>query len=1090
MVNLFRFLIIHAVMAIFLVLSGNQAFSQCDPLQSSFLSGGGIYCDFSQPSIGMGSTNPNQTYVFKHNGVPILFRAPGEPAPVTVHPGPADGGNLSYTIINMTAADAGRYTVTTYNTCGDSLQINSVRIFYSGIGGLVITSVRDDAVSFRWNTITSGTQYSYDVTEDQFNPPTDPSFTNDTSATVTGLTPGTTYYIYVSGECDNGGDANWDTLSFTTASLPCELAKPLVPSFTTPNGATTFCAGGNFLLTSNSAQGNQWYKDSVSVAPPASGSTYNVLVSGKYMVRVSDAGGCYAFSPEKNITAFPVPPTPVVTPSNPAPICTGDSVMLTSSSPAGNQWYQDGGPLAGAISQIYKSVVGGSYAVQVTNSKGCTAVSSGVTVTVNTKPLVPVVSPADSASFCSGDSITLTSDAAQGNQWYKDGSALPGENIQTLLVKSSGSYSVQVTGTGGCVNNSNPVIITVMSNPSTPLVTPATTVTLCSGDSILLSSSFNANNQWYRDGSLISGAVNPIYQVKSPGNYSVRVSAATGCAATSVPTAVITGAIPAIPIITVTDTLDNCQNEKLLTSSAATGNQWIRDGADLTSENFVYYYAKTTGSYALRVTNSSGCSSSSAAVIVSNLMNPTAPVITTSDSLHFCEGGSALLRSSAGSENQWLKNGAPISGANGQTYTANTSGSYTVQATTGSCTISSLPENILVTSNPGTPTTIPSGQLSLCAGDTVSIRSSAASGNQWYKDGVLIVGANGQFYNTNITGTYTVKVNSGSCISGFSQPFIFINSAIQVAPTVTAGGPLTFCSGGSVLLNSSSSGGPAYQWYENAVAIEGATSQSFSAAESGTYSVKIKPEDACQPISNDVTVTVTDRLPAPDISINYTGSFCEGGEIILSSSADENNQWLVDGGVIPDAVSKTWSAKKAGNYSVVLGYGTSCSSSSPTVPVTIDSVSSKLKASVRMYSGVLSSDSLSGNQWYLNDSLIEGATGYSYIPVATGNYRVRITSNGCVSNLSDPYTVKESDLITPYMIIYPNPAFDHITVSNMGSDPVTAQIFNMLGQKIKTVSGITGMEQIHITELTGGFYVILITDEKTQKSTRKIILKQ
>src|SRR5450432_1634535 len=1011
MVNLFRFLIIHAVMAIFLVLSGNQAFSQCDPLQSSFLSGGGIYCDFSQPSIGMGSTNPNQTYVFKHNGVPILFRAPGEPAPVTVHPGLADGGNLSYTIINMTAADAGKYTVTTYNTCGDSLQINSVRIFYSGIGGLVITSLRNDAISFRWNTITSGVQYSYDVIEDQFNPPTDPSFTNDTSATVTGLTPGTTYYIYVSGECDNGGDANWDTLSFTTASLPCELAKPLVPSFTTPNEATTFCAGGNFLLTSNSAQGNQWFKDSVLISPPATGSTYNALVSGKYMVKVSDSGGCYAFSLEKSITAFPVPATPVVNPSNTSPICSGDSVMLTSSSPAGNQWFQDGGPLSGAISQTYKAVVGGSYAVQVTNSKGCTAVSSGVTVTVNTKPPVPVVSPADSSRFCSGDSI-------------------------------------------------------------------------------LLSSSFNANNQWYRDGSLISGAVNPIYEVKSPGNYSVRVSNIAGCTSTSVPTVVITGAIPAIPIITVIDTLDNCQNDKLLTSSAPTGNQWIRDGADLGGENLVYYYAKTMGSYSLRVTNSSGCSSSSAAVIISNLMNPTAPVITTADSLHFCEGGTALLHSSAGSGNQWFINGAPISGANGQTYTAKTTGSYTVQATTGSCTISSLQENILVTPNPAQPTTTPSGQLSLCAGDTVSIRSSASSGNQWYKDGVLITSANSQVYNTNITGTYTVKVNSGSCSSGISQPFVFSYGAIEAAPTITAGGPLTFCSGGSVLLNSSSSTGPGYQWYENTVAIQGATGQSFSATESGVYSVKIKPEDACEPISHAVTVTVTDRLPAPEISVNHTGSFCEGGEIILSSSAYENNQWLVDGGVIPVAISKTWSAKKAGNYSVVLGYGTSCSSSSPAVPVTIDSVSSKLKASVRMYSGVLSSDSLSGNQWYLNDSLIEGATGYSYIPVAPGYYRVRITSNGCVSNLSDPYTVNESDLITPFVIIFPNPAFDHITISNMGRDPVTAQIFNMLGQKIKTVSGMTGMEQIHITELTGGFYLILITDEKTQKSTRKIILKQ
>lgn len=66
------------------------------------------------------------------------------------------------------------------------------------------------------------------------------------------------------------------------------------------------------------------------------------------------------------------------------------------------------------------------------------------------------------------------------------------------------------------------------------------------------------------------------------------------------------------------------------------------------------------------------------------------------------------------------------------------------------------------------PTITTSGSLSFCNGGSVTLTSSATSGNQWYKDGVLISGATSQNYIATIAGTYAVIVTSGGC-SGLSS---------------------------------------------------------------------------------------------------------------------------------------------------------------------------------------------------------------------------------------------------------------------------------------------------------------------------------
>jgi hypothetical protein len=73
---------------------------------------------------------------------------------------------------------------------------------------------------------------------------------------------------------------------------------------------------------------------------------------------------------------------------------------------------------------------------------------------------------------------------------------------------------------------------------------------------------------------------------------------------------------------------------------------------------------------------------------------------------------------------------------------------------------------------PATPTITQAGS---------TLTSSSATGNQWYLNGVLIVGATNQNYTFTANGTYTVVVTNGACTSATSAPVVIINVGIDAA---------------------------------------------------------------------------------------------------------------------------------------------------------------------------------------------------------------------------------------------------------------------------------------------------------------------
>jgi hypothetical protein len=149
-------------------------------------------------------------------------------------------------------------------------------------------------------------------------------------------------------------------------------------------------------------------------------------------------------------------------------------------------------------------------------------------------------------TICSGTSVTFTATPTNGGasptyQWKKNGTNISGATNPSFTATTSGTYTLMVTNNCGKTATSNGISVTVNPLPAAK-ISPTDTVTICSGDSILLQSNTNTGltYQWLKNGTAIAGATNSSFKAKTTGNYKVTImKTSTGCKKTSAPTRVV-----------------------------------------------------------------------------------------------------------------------------------------------------------------------------------------------------------------------------------------------------------------------------------------------------------------------------------------------------------------------------------------------------------------------------------------------------------------------------------------------------------------------------------------------------------------------
>ncbi len=165
----------------------------------------------------------------------------------------------------------------------------------------------------------------------------------------------------------------------------------------------------------------------------------------------------------------------------------------------------------------------------------------------------------------------------------------------------------------------------------------------------------------------------------------------------------------------------------------------------------------------------------------------------------------------------------------------------------------------------------------------------------------------------------------------------FVDEGLTPSITILAGGPTTFCSGGSVNLYATHDGA-SLQWQRNGVNIPGATSTTYTASGSGTKTYTCTTTSACG-TSTSIGIVVTIK-PNPPATITAGGAttFCAGGSVLLTANAGAglSYQWYKGASLITGATSINYTATLAGNYKCrVTKAATGCFKNSNTIAVSV-----------------------------------------------------------------------------------------------------------------------------------------------------------
>jgi PKD repeat protein len=229
----------------------------------------------------------------------------------------------------------------------------------------------------------------------------------------------------------------------------------------------------------------------------------------------------------------------------------------------------------------------------------------------------------------------------------------------------------------------------------------------------------------------------------------------------------------------------------LLSANTGTGltYQWLQHNVNISGATGSTYTTSTAGSYKVRVTNSTGCSKTSAATTISVTTVPA--TITPGGATTFCNGGSVTLNANSGTglTYKWQRNGVIIGGATSISYLATLNGTYKVQVTgTGGCSTLSAALKVTVNGLPAA-TVSANGPLTFCAGQSVTLTANSGAGltYQWKKNNSNIGGATGVSYVATTTGAYKVVVtNSSSCTKASKVKNVLVNCREENENTLTS----------------------------------------------------------------------------------------------------------------------------------------------------------------------------------------------------------------------------------------------------------------------------------------------------------------
>jgi large repetitive protein len=828
------------------------------------------------------------------------------------------------------------------------------------------------------------------------------------------------------------------TVTITTAA-GCVSSTNLVVAgnaLPTPsiNGNTTTCSGTSINLSTNIPYSAYLW----SAGAPNTAATITVPGGATYTVTVTDGNGC---TNQASITVNQnaSPTTSIGASLNTSVVCSNAPTTLTAGSGFSN--YQWSGGVVNTNTTVITTA--GIYSVTVTNASGCTGVAS-INIAASPAP-TPLITGA--GQLCTGQTTTtLTASSTTGAGLTYAWSNSPTTANNT--VSTGGIYTVTITTAGLCVATATR---NVTANPL-PIAGITGTTAFCASSNTVLTAVGGTSQIWS------TSATTPTLTVTTPNTYSVVVTDANGCKATTATSVTLNALPPTFTIATSNNTNGFCTGTSL-TLSAPTGYVYAWSGTPTVTT--ASKTVTTAGLYTVTITNVDGCTRTANTTVVVNAL-PTASITAAGGTAAFCAGSSLSLSANGGVSYVWNT-------GSGASITVNTAGTYTVTATdANNCTATAT---VLVTQN-ALPNLTISGANAYCVGFaptlTANVTNVTGSGFVW-SNGL------GNLATATPTGTNTYFVTATSAAGCTAIASIAVTQNANSGTTITtATGNITLCGGANVNLDAGQTPGganfSAYTWSGGL-----GTNRIVTVSAAGNYTVTVTDGNGCT-FATSITIT---GLTNPTVAIaNVTGgaaSFCPGSTLALTASGANTYIWT--NGVV-NTNGATLNIATNGTYTVTATATNGCTASSVVA-------ASFLVAPVPVFipaSGlaVCSNGSLtitaSGGVSYAWNTLANTSNITIQGNALTNNYIVTVTgTNGCTASATAPsITFNQA----------PNPTI----ITNTGSGEFcegTTLTLNA-GSNFASYVWSDNTTQSTLTVSAGGDYTVTVTDGNGCTNSRTV----
>ncbi len=753
----------------------------------------------------------------------------------------------------------------------------------------------------------------------------------------------------------------------------------------------------------------------------SSNATLSNLRAGAYNLTLTDANNC-VFTPNPISVTEPNSTVSVGTPTVANVTCNGTATGSISIAPSGGtspytvSWSGPNGFTASTTS--ITGLRGGSYLVTVTDANGCAQTSAPIAVTEPS--VITLGTPSVTAARCGQPigAISLTATGGTGALVYSwvgpNGFTSASLNLTAL---SGGSYTLTVRDANNCTATTNAIIVGDQPNTivigNSPTITNATCGANNGAISVIVTGGTGALTYAWTGPNNYSATTRDISALRA-GGYVLTVRDANGCSATS-PVITVSTSNSTLTISNTNITNVRCNGEQngainVFFTGGVAPLTFAWTGSNSFTANTQNIQNLRVGTYTLTITDGNGCTTTSAALSVTQ---PTALTISTPIVVAVpCRGDAS------GNVNITVSGGTPAytyawTGSNSfSVSTQNLSnvraGQYTLSVTdlnTCNTTVTAIVTEPNTALALGSPTVV----NVLCNGantGSITIAASGSTGNIRY----LWSGPNG-FNATSATVSNLIAsiygvtaTDANNCTATSTVTVTQPATALTVRFTsVNASGGAN----GSIDLTVTGGTSPyRYNWTGNGI---NTTSEDQTNLTPGTYNVTVTDANGCT-ATQSITITGTTSPAISVVNITTTPSGCPGetlGGVVLNfrgGTAPYRFQWrnATTGQILADTMQNLRNVA-AGSYILRITDATGQVFNTDPIPVVGSSSAVRIVETSTLISPETCSDlgridiTVSGGNgayiytWNDVSDNIQDRFG-----IRRGNYNVTVTdANGC-----------------------------------------------------------------------------------------------